>query len=160
MLARFYKEVVCHDDQPRRPKTVQTKSNAAPLPRCTPKFVENFITHMPLRKAPGLDGITPRMLKTTKDLISNSISALINRCLDEETIPTDWKKSLVIPIPKTRRIQATIDQSLYYRLLARSSSAMSTFSSTLWSNQNCRQANSVSEGIAPRPMHCYITNIW
>lgn len=99
LLRSFFKDVVLQVNPPRS-KNISSGKTLEPLPRCNPQFVDKFIAQMPLRKAPGLDGITPRMLKATKELISLSIATLINRCLDEEAIPTDWKKSLVIPVPK------------------------------------------------------------
>lgn len=99
LIGEFFKNVAHQEDRPRVP--LQTaEENAAPLPRCSTQFVDEFITWTPIRKAPGLDGITPRMLKATKECISPSLAVLVNRCLDEENIPSDWKKALVIPVPK------------------------------------------------------------
>jgi len=41
------------------------------------------------------------MLKATAGAIAPSVTALMNLSLQTGTIPTEWKKSLIVPVPKT-----------------------------------------------------------
>ena len=55
-------------------------------------------------KASGQDGISARMLKNTAHSIAPSITKLFNLSLSTGTIPSRWKKSLVVPIPKSQEL--------------------------------------------------------
>ena len=51
-------------------------------------------------KATGLDGINPRFLKLSHDLIAEPICRIINCSLTTGTIPIDWKIAKVSPLYK------------------------------------------------------------
>ena len=51
-------------------------------------------------KAPGPDGITNEALKTGGHELWRILTKLFNECLESENIPTQWKKSSTIIIPK------------------------------------------------------------
>ena len=51
-------------------------------------------------KSNGPDGISARMLKSTSYSIACAITKLFNMSIASGKLPTDWKLSLVIPIPK------------------------------------------------------------
>lgn len=53
------------------------------------------------RKAPGPDGICPRMLKDCADQLSEVILYIFNLSLSLERVPVLWKTSCVVPVPKT-----------------------------------------------------------
>ena len=55
-------------------------------------------------KASGQDGISARMLKCTAYSIAPSITKLFNLSLTTGTIPSVWKKSLIVPIPKNQEL--------------------------------------------------------
>ena len=50
--------------------------------------------------ANGQDGISARMLKSVAASITPSLTKLFNMSLMTGSIPTQWKKSMVVPIPK------------------------------------------------------------
>ena len=52
-------------------------------------------------KATGLDKISAHMLKATARSIAPSVTVLMNLTLQTGTLPTEWKKSLIVPIPKS-----------------------------------------------------------
>ena len=52
------------------------------------------------KKAPGEDGITAEIYKSTFEILPNYITALYNRCLRRGIFPTRWKRARVIPIIK------------------------------------------------------------
>ena len=55
------------------------------------------------RKAPGPDGISPRLLKECADQLCGVFRHLFNLSLSLEKVPALWKTSCVVPVPKTPR---------------------------------------------------------
>ena len=51
-------------------------------------------------KAPGPDGIHPRILKHIADIIAPTIFCLFRASLDQGVLPDDWKRGLIRPIHK------------------------------------------------------------
>ena len=51
-------------------------------------------------KAPGDDGIHPRVLKEASDVLAAPISILFQKSLDEGVVPSQWKDAVVTPIYK------------------------------------------------------------
>jgi hypothetical protein len=51
-------------------------------------------------KAPGGDNITPEMLKANPNLTAEILYDLLKEIWEKEIIPDDWKKGLLIKIPK------------------------------------------------------------
>ena len=52
------------------------------------------------KKAPGEDGITGEIYKSTFEIIPSYITALYNGCLRRGVFPTRWKRAKLIPITK------------------------------------------------------------
>ena len=67
---------------------------------CTESEVYDLLASLDVSKASGHDGISARMLKHTACSIAPSLTKLFNLSLQSATIPSTWKKSLVVPIPK------------------------------------------------------------
>ncbi len=55
-------------------------------------------------KASGRDGISAKMLKSTAYSIAPSLTKLFNLSLTTGSLPSAWKKSSVVPIPKNHNI--------------------------------------------------------
>lgn len=51
-------------------------------------------------KSPGSDGITAEMIQAGGEQLARQIHRLCNKAWQEGTIPDDWGKSILIPIPK------------------------------------------------------------
>ena len=51
-------------------------------------------------KLKGPDGIHPRLLKETAELISSPLAKLFKKSLKEKAVPSDRKKGTVIPLHK------------------------------------------------------------
>ena len=51
-------------------------------------------------KSPGIDGITPKLLKEIAEEISVSLAIMFNLSLREGTVPHEWKHANVVPIFK------------------------------------------------------------
>ncbi len=51
-------------------------------------------------KAPGLDGIGPKLLKLSKDVIGSTLTFIFNLSLQQGKFPNDFKQAKVVPIHK------------------------------------------------------------
>ena len=67
---------------------------------CCEQEVYKLLTKLDQSKASGEDGISAIMLKNTAASIAPSITKLFNASLVTGMIPSQWKKSLIVPIPK------------------------------------------------------------
>ena len=50
--------------------------------------------------APGPDMLWPRVLKCLADVLSDPLALIYSRCLEEGTVPADWKRANITPIYK------------------------------------------------------------
>ncbi|KAL0153147.1 hypothetical protein M9458_051543, partial [Cirrhinus mrigala] len=75
------------------------------------------------RKAPGPDGVTPTCLKTCADQLAPIFSQIFNRSLELCEVPSCFKRSTIIPVPKKPKITGLND----YRPVALTSVAMKSF---------------------------------
>ena len=56
-------------------------------------------------KAPGADQITPEMLKADPEETSKELKRIFDLIWENETVPTDWNKGLIVKIPKKGNLQ-------------------------------------------------------
>ena len=66
----------------------------------TPEVVVSKINNMKENKSPGVDGISPKILKETVEQISTPLAHVFNMSLQEETVPFEWKEANMIPLFK------------------------------------------------------------
>ncbi|PIO72195.1 hypothetical protein TELCIR_05886 [Teladorsagia circumcincta] len=52
------------------------------------------------KKAPGLDGIHGESLEASSKSITEVLSKLFNRCWNQGEVPEDWKKGVIVRLPK------------------------------------------------------------
>ena len=71
------------------------------IPLITPSQVSMFIRKLNPRKATGLDGIGPKILKMACEIISPSIADLINKSIISGHFPKHLKTAKIYPIYKT-----------------------------------------------------------
>ena len=76
--------------------------------------VDEAIKKLKKHKSPGNDGIMAEMLQAGGDCLKRKIHELCNRVWDEENIPEQWGRSLLIPIPK----KGDLSQCLNYRTIS------------------------------------------
>ena len=67
---------------------------------CTEVDVFNMLNALDTTKACGPDGITGKMLKMTASSITPVLTKLFNLSIATGTVPTAWKTSTVVPVPK------------------------------------------------------------
>jgi hypothetical protein len=63
--------------------------------------IKNAVASMGNKKAPGEDGITGEIYKSTFEILPNYVTAIYNGCLKRGIFPTKWKRARLIPITKS-----------------------------------------------------------
>ena len=68
----------------------------------TPEVVATKINNMKENMSPGVDGISPKILKETVEQISTPLAYLFNMSLQEGNVPLEWKEANIIPLFKNK----------------------------------------------------------
>ncbi len=76
-----------------------------------------------VRKAAGPDGITGRVLRSCADQLAGLFTSIFNESLATSEVPTPFKKSVIIPVPKNSKPSCLND----YRPVALTSTVMKVF---------------------------------
>ncbi len=76
----------------------------------TPEVVATKI-NMKENKSPGVDGISPNILKETVEQISTPLAQVFNMSLQEGIVPLEWKEANIIPLLK----KCSRNKSVNYR---------------------------------------------
>ena len=71
------------------------------IPFVNSSFVSNYLSNMDVTKATGLDCIGPRLLKIAPNVLTPSITYIINKSIESGVFPCTWKNAKVNPIFKT-----------------------------------------------------------
>ena len=77
----------------------------------TPEVVVSKINNMKENKSPGVDGISPKILKETVEQISTPLAHVFNMSLQEGIVPLEWKEANIIPLFK----KGSRNKSVNYR---------------------------------------------
>ena len=77
----------------------------------TPEVVVSKINNMKENKAPGVDGISPKILKETVEQISTPLAHVFNMSLQKGIVPFEWKEANIIPLFK----KVSRNKSVNYR---------------------------------------------
>ncbi len=78
---------------------------------------------MNVRKAAGPDGITGRVVRSCADQLAGLFTSIFNESLATSVVPTSFKKSVIIPVPKNSKPSCLND----YRPVALTSTVMKVF---------------------------------
>ncbi|XP_077990622.1 uncharacterized protein LOC144444944 [Glandiceps talaboti] len=85
--------------------------------------VRHIFAKLNVRKAAGPDEVSPRLLRACSSQLSCIFADIFNRSLSTSKVPSIFKKSIIIPVPK----KATISQLNDYRPIALTSVVMKVF---------------------------------
>ena len=77
----------------------------------TPQVVASKINNMKDNKSPGVDGISPKILKETVEQIRTPLAHVFNMSLQEGTLPLQWNGTNIIPLFK----KGSRNKSVNYR---------------------------------------------
>lgn len=72
---------------------------------CTTDKIVQLIEGLNTTKANGPDGISVKMLKATADSIGPSLTNLFNLSISRGQFPEPWKRTRVVPIPKSSSVK-------------------------------------------------------
>ncbi|GFW82904.1 probable RNA-directed DNA polymerase from transposon X-element [Trichonephila clavipes] len=75
-------------------------NNTDHLPPALPSEIISYIKKIKIRKSPGRDGITNKMLKFLPLITIFKITNIINNMLNLRYFPSAWKTAVVVPILK------------------------------------------------------------
>ena len=75
----------------------------------TQEEVKGQMKRLNVKKASGPDGISPRVLKMCADQLCGIFHTLFSLSLEKCQIPTSWKTSCIIPVPKKVNISCLND---------------------------------------------------
>ncbi len=85
--------------------------------------VRRELRRVNVRKAAGPDGITGRVLRSCTDQLAGLFTSIFNESLATSVVPTPFKKSVIIPVPKNSKPSCLND----YRPVALTSIVMKVF---------------------------------
>lgn len=86
-------------------------------------YVRGALKRVDTRKAAGPDGISGQVLKTCADLLAPVFTTIINLSLAQSVVPTCFKRSTIVPVPKNASPACLND----YRPVALTSVVMKCF---------------------------------
>ena len=64
----------------------------------TQEIISNKLSKLKVNKAPGVDGIVPRLLVENADILSLPLLYVYKKSMDSGSVPKDWKKTNVTAI--------------------------------------------------------------
>ncbi len=85
--------------------------------------VRRELKRVNVRKAAGPDGITGRVVRFCADQLAGLFTSIFNESLATSVVPTSFKKSVIIPVPKNSKPSCLND----YRPVALTSTVMKVF---------------------------------
>ena len=77
----------------------------------TPEVVASKINNMKENKSPGVDGVSPKILKETVEQISTPLAHVFNMSLQEGIVPLEWREANIVPLFK----KGSRNQYVHYR---------------------------------------------
>lgn len=86
-------------------------------------FVARLFSYFCPRKASGPDGISGRLLKSCSKELADAWCPIFQKSLDTHSVPSTWKSSTIIPVPK----KASCKENNDYRPVALTSLVMKCF---------------------------------
>jgi len=86
--------------------------------------VQRAVSSLMNNKAPGVDEISAEMLKHGKETVAEQLAELFSMIWQNLEVPEDWKKGVIIKLPKKKvSITAIIGEESHYFLHPAKSSA-------------------------------------
>ena len=100
LLNSYFHSCFNKSHTPITPSACLRLSPAADL-LCSEDEVFDLLATLDVSKSTGPDGISARMLKFTATSITPSVTKLFNQSIIQARVPSLWKKSVIVPVPKT-----------------------------------------------------------
>ena len=102
MLNDFFCSVFTEEAGGDLPAVECLFTGADPLDKVefTASQIKSKLLQLKESAAPGPDMLWPRVLKCLADVLSDPLALIYTRCLEEGTVPADWKRANITPIYK------------------------------------------------------------
>ncbi len=123
-LNTFYGRFECNGGAtlPNSPSG-SSRQSSDPVITVSEDEVQRELRRVNVRKATGPDGITGRVLRSCADQLAGLFTSIFNESLATSVVPTSFKKSVIIPVPKNSKPSCLND----YRPVALTSTVMKVF---------------------------------
>ena len=97
-LNMHFSSVFTREDTSSLPETMFNGSEGERLGKLvvTPEVVASKISNVKENKSPGVDGISPKILKETLEQISTPLAHVFNMSLQEGIVTLEWKEANII----------------------------------------------------------------
>ncbi len=119
-LADDLNEFYCRFKKKHHSHLLQPPLSPTPALQISEDEVRQVFKKNKRRKAPGPDGVSPACLQTCADQLAPIFTQIFNRSLELCEVPSCFKRSTIIPVPKKPKITGLND----YRPVALTSVAM------------------------------------
>ena len=102
VLNCFFSSVFTEEDLNNLPVPKKMYHGNNPLNRVefSEELVKEKLVKLKLYSAPGPDGLWPRVIHNLADVLSIPLAIIYRKCLEEKTVPKDWKLANITPIFK------------------------------------------------------------
>lgn len=97
------------DDQSLIPEALEEPASSELLAAPTLREIEDIVGAMKNGKTPGVDSIYVEYFKYCDQATIEDLHNLLVRVYEENQIPSDWKRNIVVPIPKVKNPKTTND---------------------------------------------------
>ena len=94
VLNRPVQEVATEVEEP------DVVNNSIDIAEITREEIRSALGDMESRKAPGIDSITADLPRVDTDTTVNVLHELFTKIWEEESVPEDWSRGLIIKLPK------------------------------------------------------------
>ncbi len=125
-LNTFYGRFECNGSSAALPSSASGSSRQRSdnhVITVTEDEVRRALKRVNIRKAAGPDEITGRVLRSCADQLAGLFTSIFNESLATSVVPTSFKKSIIIPVPKNNKPSCLND----YRPVALTSIVMKVF---------------------------------
>ena len=99
-MSEFFSSVFTRSNDDPPAKTAINGNNSLSDIEVTEERVKSLIDGMKEISAPGPDCILPIVLKTLRDEVSMPLTILFRKCIDDGSIPDEWRDANIIAIHK------------------------------------------------------------
>ena len=110
-LNQFYARFDCHDFSTEREevKDALMHSSAGTDIECSEEEVLKVLKKTKPGKAPGPDGVMPGVLRVCAEQLCSILTRIFNMSLQACQVPSAWKTSSIIPVPKKKVVSVMND---------------------------------------------------
>ncbi len=122
-LNTFYGRFECNGGSATLPSSASGSSRQRSNNHVSEDEVRRALKRVNVRKAAGPVGITGRVLRSCTDQLAGLFTSIFNESLATSVVPTSFKKSITIPVPKNNKPSCLND----YRPVALTSIVMKVF---------------------------------